>query len=376
MRITVLAVPPLLSLIHRALHLDEKGVGILTGLPTLLFSLAAVGGALLISRIGARRAVIAGLLIVAVAGALRGAGPSTLVLFGFTLVMGVGISLVQPAFPTLVRQWLPDRISFATATYTTGLLVGEALPPALTAAVVLPFVGGWERALAVWSVPVVAGALLILLLTSHDEPTDEPPPQRWWPDWRSGRTWRLGFILGAASALYWSCNAFIPDYLQHTGRGSLISASLTALNATQIPAALVIAALPPAVPTWRWAYWVPGVMAAVAVLGLVWAPGAGPVLFAGALGFLSAWVFVLSLALPALTAAPGDVHRLSAAMFTITYICSFSAPVVGGAVWDLSGMPPLAFLPAFAACVAMALLAARLVLPAHPGRATPPAAPA
>jgi CP family cyanate transporter-like MFS transporter len=372
MRITVLAIPPLLSLIHSQLHLDEKGVGILTGLPTLLFSAAAVGGALLISRIGARRAVITGLGLVAVAGAVRGVGPSVLTLFGATLVMGIGIALVQPAFPVLVRIWSAHRIALATATYSTGLLVGEALPPALTAAVILPLTGGWPQALAAWSVPVLAGALLIAWLTPAESAHLESASRRWWPDWRSSRTWRLGLMLGGDSALYWSCNAFLPDFLQHTGRPGLIAPALTALNAGQIPAAFVIAALPGALLNRR-AYWVPGLLLGSAVIALVTTPGPGPAFVAGAIGFLSAWIFVLALALPPLLADPGEVHRLSAAMFTLTYVCSFTAPVLGGAIWDLSRFPPFAFIPGFCACGLVAAMAAGLRLPARPGLQPVPA---
>lgn len=371
MRITVLAIPPLLNRIHAALHLDEKQVGALTGLPTLLFSVAAVGGALLISRVGARRAVVGGLLIAGVAGALRGLGPSVFVLFGFTLVMGVGISLVQPAFPTLVRLWAPGRIGLATAIYSTGLLVGEALPPALTAGVVLPLAGSWQRALAVWSLPVLAGAGLIALLTLHEREPEGSAPARWWPDWHSGRTWRLGLMLGGDSALYWSCNAFIPEYLQHTGRGGLVAAALTALNAGQIPAGLAIAVLPRGLLGRRLSYWLPASAAALAVVTLLVGPGAVPVVAAAALGFLSAWVFVLALALPPLLAEPGDVPRLAAAMFTITYVCSFSAPVIGGTAWDLSGTAQLAFAPGLVACIGMAILAAGLKLPRGRPQASP-----
>ena len=54
LRLTLLAVPPLLPLIHDELQLDEKGVAALSGLPVLLFGLAAVPGAMLIARVGPR----------------------------------------------------------------------------------------------------------------------------------------------------------------------------------------------------------------------------------------------------------------------------------------------------------------------------------
>ncbi len=108
LRVTVLAVPPLLPLIHRSLGLDEKAVGVLSGIPVLLLGIAALGGALVVSRIGARRAIIAGLMTIAVAGALRGVGPSLAMLFAMTFVMSAGIAIMQPALPTLVAQWVPS----------------------------------------------------------------------------------------------------------------------------------------------------------------------------------------------------------------------------------------------------------------------------
>src|SRR3546814_3665602 len=71
LRITLLAVPPAIPLIHEDLALDPVLVGALNALPILLFAALAVGGSRLIARIGARRALVVGLLTVGTASALR-----------------------------------------------------------------------------------------------------------------------------------------------------------------------------------------------------------------------------------------------------------------------------------------------------------------
>ena len=124
LRLTMLAVPPLVPLIHRELHLDEKSVGALVSGPVLLLAIAAVPGSLLIAKLGIRGALIAGLGSVAVFGALRGYGPSVPVLFSATFLMGVGVAVTQPALPSLVREWFPRRIAIATAVYSNGILIG------------------------------------------------------------------------------------------------------------------------------------------------------------------------------------------------------------------------------------------------------------
>src|SRR5690242_7410013 len=73
LRLTILAVPPVIPLIHVDLHLSETQVGILTGLPSMLFAIAAVPGSLLIARLGVMAALVTGLALNAFGGALRGA---------------------------------------------------------------------------------------------------------------------------------------------------------------------------------------------------------------------------------------------------------------------------------------------------------------
>ena len=81
-----------------------------------------------------------------------------------TIAMGAGVAIMQVTMPPAVRAWLPDRIGFATAVYTNGLLIGEILPVALMLPLVLPLVhGSWQWGFVVWSVPVAIIALVVLL---------------------------------------------------------------------------------------------------------------------------------------------------------------------------------------------------------------------
>ena len=77
LRLTILAVPPVIPLIHDDLHLSETQVGILSGLPMVLFAGAAIAGSLLIARLGAVTTLVTGLLLCAIGSTLRGVGPHT-----------------------------------------------------------------------------------------------------------------------------------------------------------------------------------------------------------------------------------------------------------------------------------------------------------
>lgn len=363
LRLTILALPPVIPLIHRDLELSEKLVGALTGLPVLLFGIVAIPGALLIARIGARRALLAGLLLVALGSAGRGIGPSTPMLFAMTFVMGAGISIMQPALPSLVSEWFEASPGLATAVYANGLLIGEVLGASLTLPLILPLVGGsWPASFAVWAVPVLATAALIGAGTPHQTGQPGRAGRLWWPDPKDPQTWQLGLILGGGSTIYFASNAYIPDYLGATGAGALIGPCLTALNVGQLPASFLILASAQRITGQRTPLAAVGLLSlmglALFLIGPPWAQIAG----AGILGFGAAFALILTLALPPIIAPADDVHRISAGMFAIGYVTAFLVPLLGGIVWDATSLPHTAFLPV-AVGAAMVLAAAMTLRP-------------
>ena len=60
LRLTILAVPPVIALMQADLHLSGTEIGILSGLPVILFGIAALPGSLLIARFGALPTLVVG----------------------------------------------------------------------------------------------------------------------------------------------------------------------------------------------------------------------------------------------------------------------------------------------------------------------------
>ena len=359
LRLTILAVPPVIPLIHDELNLSATQIGILTGLPSMLFAFAAVPGSLLIARLGIRTALIVGLVINAAGGALRGTLPDVMWLYGMTMVMGAGVAIMQVTLPTTVRAWLPDRIGFATAVYTNGLLLGEILPVALMLPLVFPLVGGsWQKGFVFWSVPVAIIAVMVILLAPPSTTNGSTlKRRRWWPDWSNALIWRLGIMLGTINAIYFATNAFIPDYMRSSGQSEWISAALTGLNTGQLPASFLLLAIASRLERKVWPYVVSGLLCVIATGGIVFGSGAWVVAAATLQGFAAAAILILVLALPPLLSPPDDVHRVTAAMFTISYTCAVIVPVVSGLAWDLTGIASSAFLPIALCGIMLVILA-------------------
>ena len=367
LRITVLAIPPVIPGLHQSFAMSQATVGALTSLPVLLFSFAAVPGALLVARFSAARVLTAGIFITAMAGAARALSPDLVMLFATTFAMGFGIAIMQPALPAVVREWVPQRVALGTAVYTNGLLVGEALSASLTIPFVLPMTeGDWRMALALWSIPVlVIGAIVAVETWRRHDAKAAAAPRRWWPDWRDPLTWKLGLLAGYASSLYFGTNAFLPDFTAARGRPDLLNPALSSLNWVQMPASLLMVVFATRLTMRRWPFLALGITSVVAVGAMIVLPIETVAWWTGILGFCNAFLLILTLALAPLLGQANDVHRLSAAMIAIGYLSAFVVPIAGGALWDLTGLPASGFAPIVFFGVAAMFLAATLRFPAR-----------
>jgi CP family cyanate transporter-like MFS transporter len=264
---------------------------------------------------------------------------------------------MQTALPPLVRAWMPQRVTFATALYTNGLLVGETLPVMLTAPLLFPALGeSWRANLVLWSVPLLVIALVTAIAAPRPQASGvlAQDERQWRPDWRNPLIWQGALLVAGANSIYFASNAFLPGYLTEAGRPDLISTALTALNFGQLPASFLVLAVPAWFERRAWPFVLSGAVQLVCLAGIVLTAGAWTVAFAGVLGFIGAVILTLGFALPPLLAEPADVARVTAAMLTLSYTEALTVSVLSGAAWDLAGSARFAF-------VAMAVAALPLL---------------
>ncbi len=367
LRLTILALPPVIHAVEAEIHLRGTDVGVLTAIPSLFFALAAIPGAVLISRFGAVPSLLAGLLINALGAAARGFTGNVIGLELATSVMCLGVAIMQPAMPTLVRTWAPARIGLATATYTSGLLCGEVMPVLWPCAPDLPLIGGgWRAVLFQWSLPVLATAVVIVLLQPRNRRDPNSRASRRWPNWRQGSIWKIGLLLGAVNASYFGLNGFLPGWLSQSGGSSMIRPALVALNVAQIPASLLLMVILDRLVFRRWGYVVAGLLMLAGSVGLAMAPPAFAVAFAAVAGFSLAWLLTLALGLPPLIVAAEDVASFSAAVFTVSYAIAVLTALLTGLLETSGPSRSTSILPIAAA--ALAVIAVGVTMNRRPGK--------
>ncbi|MFO7272213.1 MAG: MFS transporter [Sphaerobacter thermophilus] len=373
LRTVLLGVPPVLPLIQRDLGLSYTATGLLTGLPMLMMGGAAWASGRAIERIGGRRAVTIGLVLLAVGALLRAPFSSVAFLYIFTAVLSLGIALAQTAVPVLVRSWFPRHIGLAAALYTDGIIAGEVLAVAATGPVLLGWLGedAWRASFVAWGLTVIPVILLWHVLAPAAEPAsprlprrvDKPQPVAPQPD-AAGRprvrAWHLGLVSSGGAVIYFTMNSWIPPYNDALGHGDATALALTVLNAAQLPVSIALTFVAQRLAGERWPFITVGVVGISAIIGMTTTPLSWQPIWVGILGSSSVAVLVLGTALPPLLAGPGEVARLTGATLTINYGVAFVGPLFGGWLWDQFDQPALAFAPVVLAGLILIVLGARL----------------
>jgi len=368
-RSVILAVPPVLPLIQHDLNLSYTASGLLTALPILIMGATAWSSGLLVEKIGGRRAVTWGLLLLGLGTIMRGLWTTVFSLYLFTVLLSLGIALTQTTVPVLIRRWFPSHIGLVTALFTDGLIIGETIGAGATVPLMMRFLGNdaWPATFIFWGIPLVvllaiwlwlappAPPMTLASLSSEETRFIASSPSAG-SEKTPIKTLHFGFLLGAGSLIYFGMNSWIAAYNQAIHHADLTPLALTILNAAQIPASLGVTFLAQRLTGRRWPFVSAGLICAVSIVGWVFAPAELEYLWAALLGASSALVFTLGLALPPLLAAPGKVARLTGTTLSLGYSTAFVGPFIGGGLWDLFHLPALAFLPIGVASMLLVLL--------------------
>jgi len=371
LRSVLLGVPPVLPLIQHDLGLSYTATGFLTALPVLVLAVGAWPSGLLAERIGARLSVSIGLALLATGTLLRAFRLTTPSLFFFTLILSIGITLSQTAIPVLIRRWYPKQIGLASALFSDGLILGEAVAAGITVLIMVRFLGSdaWASTFVFWGIPaVVLFALWLWLAPPAPAKVSRPqftrpaksldvnsPIQR-----KRVNALYLGILVGGGSLIYFGMNAWIASYNQALHQSYLTPVALLSLNAAQLPVSLAVTLVAQQIVGRRWPFIAAGIISALAIIGWIFTPAELQPLWAALLGGSGALVFTLGIALPPLLALPQEVGRLTGITLSLTYGVAFVGPFIGGALWDLFNLPAMAFVPVVIASVMLIVLGALL----------------
>ncbi len=362
LRAAIAAVGPVLGGIRADTGLSAAAAGLLTTLPVLCFALLAPASAAAGRRLGAGRAVLGSLLLLALAQGLRVLDGPPVLLAG-TLLTGAAMTVGNVLVPAVVKGGFGPAAGTVTGLYTAGLTAGAAAAAALTAP--LAHLLGWRGALAVDGLLALAAAAVWAAATRDAggavRPGGRPPAGRS-PLWRSPVAWAVTGVQALHSALYFSLTAWLPSLLADRAGTDAAGGALaaTVFQAFGIAGSLLVPAVLVRRPGQA------GIAAAVAGLwlvpftGLLVAPSAWPA-WAVLGGLAQGAGIALALTLVVLRSADADTAaRLAGMTQLVGYSVGALGPVTVGALSEATGgwTAPLLLMLAVGAGLAVAGVAA------------------
>lgn len=153
--------------IIEALGLSGTEAGIVTGAVQLSYIPLSLLSGLVIDRLGSRRSLSIGLVIIGVGHLLRGFSTEFLTILLPTLLLGVGGTAITFGLPKLVSELFPpERSGSMSSVYIVGATLGSATVFAIARPLVGPLVGGW-RPFFVYTGLVVIGFALLWTVTAR-----------------------------------------------------------------------------------------------------------------------------------------------------------------------------------------------------------------
>ena len=370
LRIPILAISPLLPFIIQEFDLSFAAAGALFALPTLLMGVFAVPGGLLADRFGARRLIVTAMILLTLGGFARAAAFHVGMLFASTFFIGVGIGLIQPTLPKIVREIFPRRIGFATAIYSNGFTIGALVAAAFTVPVLLPIAGdaAWRGVFALWTAPAAIVTLLVIFWRVPVARSMVSGIVNLRQAARDPAAWIIAYLYFAQSAIFYTLSSWLPTFYQSLGwtpEGA--TGVFTTFAAVGVVTGLIVPTLSDRIRNRRLVLFLSSSTALVGTLGLAFAPTTLALLWPVLVGAGIVAVFTMTLTLPADLAGPTQVGTYAGLMLTFGHGASVLGPPAMGALHDLSG----SFVPGMIMVVAIAvsLLVAIWALPEPYGRA-------
>lgn len=242
MRAAFTTMPIFLADVARSFDLPLSQLGILTSIPLLMFALVSPFVVPIAHRVGLERLLTIALGITVIGSFIRVANFPFLLLG--TALVGVGIAVLNVLIPPTLLKYVPAKIGFFTALYTTLFSMMSAGFQVVSSKVAQ--IWNWQMAISLVSLFVLAAFVAWVLNTgvnqipssnavSHTGEAVRPNP------WKNKYAWLSMVIFGAQSAVFYSVMTWLPLILKNNGFDTASASLITSfMSLFGIPATILL----------------------------------------------------------------------------------------------------------------------------------------
>jgi cyanate permease len=218
------SIPPLVNVIAADLALTYSEMGVILGSVILMYVPLSVPVGVSIDRIGQKKMITLGLILISSSALLRSIVFSFETLFLVVLLFGFGGPTVSVGLAKVVALFFNGRErGLASGIYMTGAAVGSASALALTNSVVLPLVSTWRNVFSFYGLIGLFIALVWVLLlrepTFNSTKSDKHEPMtKMLQSLLSNRyVWMVAIIGSSSFLVFYGFGNWLPTLLERKG---------------------------------------------------------------------------------------------------------------------------------------------------------------
>jgi CP family cyanate transporter-like MFS transporter len=367
--IPLLCIPPIDEILRETLSISYAQTGFLFAGAILMMALMAIPGGILADRIGIKKAVSIGTLVIMSGALSRAFATDYSTLLALNLVYGIGLGLVFPNLPKVVSALVPrEKAGIATGLYGAGLMAGGALSLALTVPVVLPVTGTIQGVFLLWSIPSIVAAVLWWVVAAVH--SDSLAAKGLAPRYRiavrevlsSRNAWLVAILLFLHNFFIYTWIGWAPLMIRQTGASTELAGVVSSIALwIAIPVALLVPRIAFRLGVRKPFLWGPGIVMALAAVAAMYNTLTLSWFLMLAVGIANSVRFPTILALPVEMTPREKVGMASGLMISIGYTGAIIGPLLGGYILDLTASLKVCMMMLIAVSIGTAFVS--LILP-------------
>ncbi|WP_018932062.1 CynX/NimT family MFS transporter [Gracilibacillus lacisalsi] len=214
LRPAITSVGPIIGIIREELSISNWSAGFLTSLPLIAFAFMSPIAPRIANRTTNEKALLYGLITLLIGIWIRSTASITLLFVG-TILIGVGIAIINVILPSLIKSNFPEKIGLMTGVYTTSMSIFAALASGFSVPLTTTAGLEWQWSLASWSLLVIIGIVVWLIAMNkaplkEDKELYEPSTVQLL---RSPVAWQVTLFMGLQSFLFYVTISWLAEIL-------------------------------------------------------------------------------------------------------------------------------------------------------------------
>ncbi|WP_400247481.1 CynX/NimT family MFS transporter [Niallia sp. JL1B1071] len=226
LRISIAAISPVLENIRADLHLSNGIVSLLTAIPVICMGLFAFFAARISAHIGLEKTIVACLILIGTATALRAFSHSAFTLLLTAFFIGIGIAVAGPLVSGYIKQQFPHRIGIMIGVYSVGMGLGASFSAGFMLPLQKHLLHSWQLALASWSIFAVIGFLFWYPQITNQNKITLPSKRTTKLPWKNRKAWMFTLLFGLQSGIFYTISTWLAPIAQSMGFSSAKSGTL------------------------------------------------------------------------------------------------------------------------------------------------------